>query len=453
LLHFGISRQFGTLTEKAFVMRFFVSLWAVLILSSLSELLGTSSFAGAAELPASVADAKKVLDLTKFPRLSTAEPSEQVHLASLYYMANDNVEPAFKFQEDGLTKAGWKLVGDRMVTAGYATGTFSKSGYLLSVTILPSGKQVSVTIVQHGNIELSELPLPAGTKSLYAGPASQIWVTETPLEETIDAMTKSLEAKGWMPYGDAKPIYYFRQNAIRLTVMVGTAPAQGNKTTIQVQSELLSAELEAPPGAKGLQYHDSTTTLSFETPDSLGDVESYYRTKLAETGWEATTSQPFKVDIYDNLIFRNPAKDLIELSMLKVDQGAKVTVKIAKEDEALKQAMAQKKGEKKGGAGGPQLTLAITLPADSSEVDASPTSIEFQLPSGKAKVAVKQFIADFTKAGWKEQIKVIEGVAGAVSMTKGDLSLSIDYVDPGVIPANVTLRLTGGIFKQDQGAK
>lgn len=440
-------------------MRFLVSLWAVLLFSSLSELSGTRSFAGAAELPASVADAKKVLDLTKFPRLSTAEPSDQVHLASLYYMANDTVEPAFKFQEDGLTKAGWKLVGDRMVTAGYATGTFSKSGYLLSVTILPSGKQVSVTIAQHGNIKLSELPLPAGTKSLYAGPVSQIWVTETPLEETIAAMTKSLEAKGWMPYGDAKPIYYFRQNAIRLTVMVGTAPAQGNKTTIQVQSELLSAELEAPPGAKGLQYHDSTTTLSFETPDSLGDVESYYRTKLAETGWEATTSQPFKVDIYDNLIFRNPAKDLIELSMLKVDQGAKVTVKyqtaaeIAKEDENLKQAMAQKKGEKKGGAGAPQLTLAITLPADSSEVDASPTLIEFQLPSGKARGAVKQFIADFTKAGWKEEIKVIEGVAGAVSMTKGDLSLNIDYVDPGVIPANVTLRLSGGIFKQDQGAE
>lgn len=440
-------------------MRFLVSLWSVLLFSSLSELSGTRSFAGAAELPASVADAKKVLDLTKFPRLSTAEPSDQVHLASLYYMANDTVEPAFKFQEDGLTKAGWKLVGDRMVTAGYATGTFSKSGYLLSVTILPSGKQVSVTIAQHGNIKLSELPLPAGTKSLYAGPVSQIWVTETPLEETIAAMTKSLEAKGWMPYGDAKPIYYFRQNAIRLTVMVGTAPAQGNKTTIQVQSELLSAELEAPPGAKGLQYHDSTTTLSFGTPDSLGDVESYYRTKLAETGWEATTSQPFKVDIYDNLIFRNPAKDLIELSMLKVDQGAKVTVKyqtaaeIAKEDENLKQAMAQKKGEKKGGAGAPQLTLAITLPADSSEVDASPTLIEFQLPSGKARAAVKQFIADFTKAGWKEQIKVIEGVAGAVSMTKGDLSLNIDYVDPGVIPANVTLRLSGGIFKQDQGAE
>lgn len=47
----------------------------------------------------------------------------------------------------------------------------------------------------------------------------------------------------------------------------------------------------------------------------MGDVAPVYRKALAGGGWQATIENPIKTGFKSELIFRNPAEDLLTLSM------------------------------------------------------------------------------------------------------------------------------------------
>jgi hypothetical protein len=59
-----------------------------------------------------------------------------------------------------------------------------------------------------------------------------MYVTEAPVENTKEACRKLLLAEGWVPYGAAGDTQSFKQNAVRLSATVSSAPAQGGKTMI-----------------------------------------------------------------------------------------------------------------------------------------------------------------------------------------------------------------------------
>lgn len=53
----------------------------------------------------------------------------------------------------------------------------------------------------------------------------------------------------------------------------------------------------------------------------MGDVAPVYRKPLAGGGWQATIENPIKTGFKSELIFRNPAEDLLTLSMRGVAVG------------------------------------------------------------------------------------------------------------------------------------
>jgi hypothetical protein len=56
---------------------------------------------------------------------------------------------------------------------------------------------------------------------------------------------------------------------------------------------------------------------------------------------------------------------------------------------------------------------------------------------------VVQWQARLNKDGWKSKVATLGTVAGAVVLDKGDASLTIDYTDTGVTPAEVSVRAHG----------
>ena len=56
---------------------------------------------------------------------------------------------------------------------------------------------------------------------------------------------------------------------------------------ISYTSELMSADLPAPPDADELQYADSTKELRFETAGTKDSVVDFYKTTLAKDGWKS----------------------------------------------------------------------------------------------------------------------------------------------------------------------
>ena len=84
-----------------------------------------------------------------------------------------------------------------------------------------------------------------------------------------------------MPYGDAGDSVVFKQNAILVTATVLSPPAQGGKTMIQYSSQLISADIPAPPDVENLRYVDEPPELTFETTANQDAIVDFYRKTLA----------------------------------------------------------------------------------------------------------------------------------------------------------------------------
>ena len=197
--------------------------------------------------PATLGDAAKVLDLSTFPLMPGGKLAGPPRLANLGYSAKGSVREAYAFQQKTLGAQGWKILPGEYVTDMACSGMFGKDGYTVSVLTSPdTGGMVRIYVKNHGNVDPGKLPVPSDAKPQYAFPTSAAYVTETPVKETAEALKKLLAEQGWEPYGSAGDQLFFKKNAIRISARPLVAPAQGNKTMIQLSSELLSADLPAP---------------------------------------------------------------------------------------------------------------------------------------------------------------------------------------------------------------
>jgi hypothetical protein len=431
-------------------MRFRLTSWSILHVCC-AALMATTGACSADTVesgpPATVAEAAKVLDLATFPLVKGAEKLNHRHLAGLSYNAPGTVKEVFEFQRKQLTEQKWKELPGSYISDQAASAAFARNGFSVSVSVSPSGDDgaVSVTIINHGNIQLSKLSIPAGVKPFYGGPVNASYITETPVEKTSEECRKLLLEQGWQPYGAAGDVQFFKQNAIRLSARVSSAPAQGGKTVIDYSTLLMSRDLVAPADTEGLQYTDTPAQLFFDTKATQQDVVNFYQQTLAKADWEATTENLIKIDFKELMIFRNPQEDMLTLELTDVDGKTRVLLKfqsaaeIAELDRLVKADAERKKLEKNK----PLPKLALALPADARDVEQTKTRIEFKIATGKAKALVESWRKQFAKDGWHEQVATLEDLAGAISFEKGQQSISVIYQDTKILPAEITVSAHG----------
>ena len=87
--------------------------------------------------------------------------------------------------------------------------------------------------------------------------------------------------------------------------------------------------------------------------------------------------------------------------------------------------------------------LAIELPSGASEIEQTKARIEFKLASGQASSAVEAWRKKFAADGWQEEAAVLDKMAGSITFTKEGQALSVTYIDPTIVPAEITLQATG----------
>lgn len=399
--------------------------------------------------PATARQAAQVIDLSTLPRFGKEGVSRQESSVQVSYSTTGNIKSVYEFHQKQLLSTGWKALPQSSVTDQYASGTFNKYGFTLSLTVTPAGEggKVSVALMNHGNVDLNQLPLPAGSKPLFAGPVSAMWTSSTPVEDAVNEVKAALAKQGWVPYGEAGGQHFFRQNAVRLSATMTAAPAQMGQTMIVYSSEQLSAELPAPSTAANLQYADINHQLGFDTAQSDLEVLDFYRQALAAAKWEATTDKPIKIDFRETVIFRNPEKDLIELQMHPVDGRLRVQLSwssAAQVEELERRARAaiEARQMQKPASG----KIPFTLPTAGQDVEISATRIEFKLATGTAKATAVSLRKDLEKAGWKLDEKRLElqDQIGLLTFIKGEQEILLQYVDPGFIPAEMTIQSVRG---------
>ncbi len=141
------------------------------------------------------------------------------------------------------------------------------------------------------------------------------------------------------------------------------------------------------------------------------------------------------------------AKEMLELEMypVKDENVLRVTVKhkskaeLDAEEKAFQEAQAKNKNKPMPKLG----TVKITPPSGATITESSTRKLEFTVTTGKGKASVADIRKALTSAGWKEKVTTDDGMIGLIDFEKGEQSISLKYVDPGFIPAEVTINGSG----------
>ena len=159
-------------------------------------LAGTAASAeaadGPARKPATVAEAARVIDFSKFPLMPGAEAQGPRRVASLSYEVAGTVAKAFEFQKQKLAADKWKELPNSFTSDQSASATFARDGFTVSVSVNAAGKpgMVMVSLTNHGNVDVQKLPVPKDAKPLYAFPVSAAYVTAESVEMTAEALLR-----------------------------------------------------------------------------------------------------------------------------------------------------------------------------------------------------------------------------------------------------------------------
>lgn len=401
---------------------------------------------------ATVADAKAVLDLTTFPAVD-AEGEIEKTVAWQSYRAKGDVEKVAQKVRTALTGKGLKQLDGAMFTSDYCSATYGKSGFHYVLTVMPSETGIAfVTVANIGNLDFRKLPIAKLGKELFVQPASAIFSAKGNVADTQKACRSALEKDGWEWFGETTVSFYMRKNAIRIQVMCSESPMEKGQSMIQVSAEQMSSTLPIIPDLVRVDYTESTARLDGDSKLSTDELMAKLWKALEKTGWTATTEKPLKIDFRETLIFRNSKDELVDLSIHQFESLSRFEMKymtaeqVAAEDK-LAQAAA-KKAKKKMEAEKERLenpvAIAIELPESTTLDESQPQVLECKASSGKAKSVVTKWIAKQKGAGWTVESTVDTKEIGDYTLTKDGQTISVSFVDPGFIPAEITFRVGEG---------
>lgn len=240
--------------------------------------------AAAAMKATTVDEARELLDLRKWPVPQGAGIAAAATSAATGFRTPAPVESAFAEQRAQLESSGWALVGDAQVHRHSASGTFGKAGHVLSVSVMPDGAGAVVQMMHHGNVDLSTIKPPRGVGVRFAQAISALWESSEAPDAAAANLREFLLANGWEEYGEAGPMRYFRNNAVRLSAMTSAAP--DGKTIHHLGVELMPAQIPVPAGATRADFDASAQMLRVVHAGPLEVLVESYSAQLVGDGWK-----------------------------------------------------------------------------------------------------------------------------------------------------------------------
>ena len=261
----------------------------------------------------------ELLDLETFDRLPDAKPPYMRSGTLLMYDAPGKAVESYELLKKKLAAAYWREVPGGTVSAEYgsANGYFQRGDHALTLS-LSKGNQpdtVSVTMQHHGNLDLSKLPLPKDAESVYRFPNTAGYVTTVAVDETAKTFGEAMAAAGWSVSESSPGSTTYKRGVQTVQVSIGSAPAQGGKTMLQLSPQLLPVDLPIPPKAEEIRFSHRSVELSFEYPGDWDEVAKFYQTELPRLGWKPTTEDLIKNDNDAFQIYRNAEKALAQLKV------------------------------------------------------------------------------------------------------------------------------------------
>jgi hypothetical protein len=389
------------------------------------------------------------IDLRSFPMVGAEPKANHRVLASQSYATTDMVQNAAESILQSLGDSGWTQSSDTVISDAYASATLTRNGYVLSLSVTPSGEpgRVAVNLANHGNVDLKSIPLPDGCDEVFASPVTLMLRRKGGADETRKQIAGMLADARWEPLGDAGGSIYVRKDGVKLLVNVQSAPGFDGDTSIQIMTEQLSYDLPLPSGASGVQYSDAIGSLRFDRVGPTDEVVDFYLAALGRAGWEATTEDPIKIGFRDHMIFRNAAKEMLELEMHTVDEMTRVALtftgaeEVAAADQRARELAAAMKSKAEAEKVVPD--VSVRLPSSAKVAKKDEQQIDFAVKNGRGREFARALTKSLEADGWKATVNVAEAVAGDIDFEKDGKRLQLSYTDTGFLAPEVSLSVFG----------
>ena len=407
--------------------------------------------------PASVREATAVVDLRTLATLKEATFNSFAP-TRLDGAASSDVKAAAEFYLAQLTKLGWKPSAEpnsQMITEGYAQAALEKNGYALALTVLPESKpgQVTVSVLNLGNIDSRDLPRVADAKLFYGGRTTAMYVTPKKVADVAAETRKVLKAAGWAEY--ARPfsqkaeipdqeMFELRQRGVSMTAYISVAPAQNGQTAIQYSTRMLRQELPAPANAEALEFDDDRPYLHCQIPGEMQAAIDFFTKALPEIGYSEKRSTN-ATDDGAFLVFRSKEKDVAFAELKKLD-GDKIDATVRVMTAAVIEAANKPKSatETKPTPREELYDPVIALPKQATGVSI-PTAdvVQFQLAQSVSD-ATKELRALYKTEKWREdaQFSVFTPFASVLELKRGLDKLTV-LVVPGDDDKSSEVTLSG----------
>ena len=311
---------------------------------------------------------------------------------------------------------------------------------LLFLALLPIGSLLADPILP------AALPKPAGLKVVIETPQTAVYSIPKPKETVRAEAGKIFTDAGWVSYGEAGETRYFKRGKVKALLTVSSVPNDAGKSMVTYMVEAMSADLPAPSGATEIQYSETTKRLSFFSTQTPDQVDGAYRKLLEPAGWGTTMKGPDKTDLDYVVIYRHPTEGMIRLEMRPGPEKllASATYSTLQEVQA-EEARAKVQGDtlrKKfaAQAAAPKPEVHLTVPKGATKHFATKGGYAIAMASGTAMEGAKKISAEFQQQGWKPGAELpLVRETGMIELSKDNLRASIVYMDPGGIPAEITL--------------
>ncbi len=243
-----------------------------------------------------VQEAAQLLDLRQ---LAQPDQAIVVGLAEVGYLNFDTpskVVEVVDFYRPLLAEQGWQELSDQgYVDDTTATLYFTKEGFTVSLSASQmSDDNTSVTLLHHGNVDLSKLPQMADAETGFVAPNTLIYFSPSSVVDVARFTRNELAAQGWHEFiqpnsttadNAEMQIRSYIQNGLELTAFITTAPAQDNKTSVQYSTTLLPLDVPVAAGADQIQFDKTEPYLEYISADSPDSLADFYRQAMAALGW------------------------------------------------------------------------------------------------------------------------------------------------------------------------
>ena len=395
--------------------------------------------------------AAQILDLRglSLPTEINSMGQNEVGLLS-FELPTDDIISAVELYQSEFIKQGWQNDSDQEYTDEItAYRYFRKDGFLVSLSASQVSGSTLMTFTNHGNTDLRALPQMVGAEPLFQSPNTLGYLASAEVSEVADFTRQELAAQGWQEFtlpgtatandADLQSLMFI-QNGLELSVLIGVAPAQGNKTSVQYSATLLPLDLPIDVTANDLEFDKHTPYLHYQSTTDIETLTDYYLEEMSGLGWEElseiTNIGPVQTTLFflgQRLHANDSGQMTVMLEVAPIDGETSVTLQQVDAEEIY--------AFQEGGIEDDSLTANdatatempnLPIPEDALDVVYDADFGEITFTSSSDIETLVEFYREMLLAdGWQEDedFSFVDETFASLDFTRDETTVTIDLFD------------------------